>query len=142
MTQRDFRCRCNRAGMTGRVLVAPRFADDALGYICFTAPAGLDFSHQGASRIHRTREKMAERGCKMAFHRLFGRSAVTVLLAAIGVKTGAAADENAVPSPSVADRVAAIRAKAAELSATVSLDGATQSTGRPAQVAWNDWKNE
>jgi hypothetical protein len=36
--------------------------------------------------------------------------------------------------------VAAIRAKAAELSAAHDEAGAP--VGRPAQVAWNDWKNE
>jgi hypothetical protein len=78
----------------------------------------------------------------MAFLRVFGGSAIAVVLAAIGARAGATVDTNMVSSPSVGDRVAALRAKAAELSAAQLHDGATPSAGRPAQVAWNDWKNE
>jgi hypothetical protein len=76
----------------------------------------------------------------MAF-RLFWRSAVAVVLAAVAAKAGALAPGKTA-SPSVEDRVAAIRAKAGQLTAAHSQDVATAPAGRPAQVAWNDWKNE
>jgi hypothetical protein len=75
----------------------------------------------------------------MAFT-LFGRGALAVILAAVAGKAGAVLPGKEVASPSVADRVAAIRAKAAELSAAHDEAGAP--VGRPAEVAWNDWKNE
>jgi hypothetical protein len=71
---------------------------------------------------------------------LFGRGALAVILAAIAGKAGAVVASKEVVSPSVTDRVAAIRAKAAQLSA--AHDDAGIPVGRPAQVAWNDWKNE
>jgi hypothetical protein len=74
----------------------------------------------------------------MAFS-LLGRGALAVMLAAVAGKAGAVPAEE-VASPSVADRVAAIRARAAPLSAAHDEVGAP--VGRPAQVAWNDWKNE
>jgi len=75
----------------------------------------------------------------MAFS-LFGRSALAMILTAVAAKAGAVLPGKEVASPSVADRVAAIRAKAAQLSA--AHDEAAAPDGRPAQVAWNDWKNE
>ena len=75
----------------------------------------------------------------MAFS-LLGRGALAVMLAAVAGKAGAVMPGEEVALPSVADRVAAIRAKAAQLSAAHDEVGAP--VGRPAQVAWNDWKNE
>jgi hypothetical protein len=48
----------------------------------------------------------------------------------------------AIEPPSLAERVAAIRAKAAQLSAASTHDTAASSLDQPAQIAWNDWKNE
>jgi predicted regulator of Ras-like GTPase activity (Roadblock/LC7/MglB family) len=73
----------------------------------------------------------------MASRRLFARSAIAVIATAIAAKAGAVVFSK--EASSVADRVAAIRAKAAAL-AGVQSDETT--AGRPAQVAWNDWKNE
>jgi hypothetical protein len=77
----------------------------------------------------------------MAFS-LFWRSALAAIVTAVAAKAGAVVPGKELGSPSVADRVAAIRAKAAELSAAHSHDAAATPVGRPAQVAWNDWKNE
>jgi hypothetical protein len=77
----------------------------------------------------------------MSFQRLFGRSALAAVLAAFAAKAGAIVPEKAV-SPSVQERVAAIRAKAAELTAAYSQSAAAAAVDRPAQVAWNDWRNE
>jgi hypothetical protein len=54
----------------------------------------------------------------------------------------AAMSESGVQSASVEQRVAAIRAKAAQLSSLRLPDAAAASLERPAQVAWNDWKNQ
>ena len=78
----------------------------------------------------------------MAFYRLLGRSVVAVLLAAVAAKAGAVVPATAADSPSLKDRIAAIRAKAAELSGALSHDAAAPSVDQPAQIAWNDWKNE
>jgi len=72
-------------------------------------------------------------------HRLFGRSAIAVLLTAIAGKAGVASE---VSAPSIQDRVAAIRAKVAQLSTARLHDVVTPAIGQPARVAWNDWKNE
>jgi len=77
----------------------------------------------------------------MSFQRLFGSSALAVLLAATAAKSGAVVPEKGVP-PSIEERVAAIRAKAAELAAAQSRNAAAALLERPAQVAWNDWRNE
>jgi hypothetical protein len=72
----------------------------------------------------------------MNSYRLFESSEVSVAMAVKSVVPGTAI------SPSVEDRVAAIRAKAAGSSAAHLQGTATASADRPAQVAWNDWKNE
>jgi hypothetical protein len=83
---------------------------------------------------------MAQRRYKMAF-RLFWRSAVAAIMATVAAKAGAVVPVKAA-SPPVEDRVAAIRAKVAELAAAQSQNAAPVAVDRPAQVAWNDWKNE
>jgi hypothetical protein len=70
-----------------------------------------------------------------------GRSAFAIVLAVFAGKAGAMAPPSEMPAPSVADRVAAIRARAAQLS-TAGSHAAVPLAARPAQVAWNDWKNE
>jgi hypothetical protein len=60
----------------------------------------------------------------------------SVSLSATDAPAGAAVPPSG--KSSVDLRVAAIRTKAAQLSA----DAAVPSTDRPARVAWNDWKNE
>jgi len=71
----------------------------------------------------------------------FGGSVGTALLAAVAAEAGAVVP-GATDLQSVNDRVAAIRAKAAELSAAGVQHAATASLDGPAQlVAWNDWKN-
>ena len=71
----------------------------------------------------------------MAFFRWFGGSVGTVLVTAVAANAGAVAPTDL---PSVNDRVAVIRAKAAELSAAYVQDAFD---GPPQIVAWNDWKN-
>jgi hypothetical protein len=75
----------------------------------------------------------------MASLRLFARSAIAVIATAVAAKAGAVVFGKETSSPTVADRVAAIRAKAAALPGAQSGEA---NAGRPAQVAWNDWKNE
>jgi len=78
----------------------------------------------------------------MALMRGFGGGVGTVLLAAVAAEAGAAVPAPATDLQSVNDRVAAIRAKAEELSAAGVPHAATASLDGPAQlVAWNDWKN-
>jgi hypothetical protein len=77
----------------------------------------------------------------MVFHRRFESSEVSVPTAAITAEARSMAPGTEV-SPSLGDRVAAIRAKAAGASAVRLQDAATAPVERPAQVAWNDWKNE
>jgi hypothetical protein len=60
-------------------------------------------------------------------------------LTAIAGKAGVASE---VSAPSIQDRVAAIRAKVAQLSTARLHDVVTPAIGQPARVAWNDWKNE
>lgn len=81
---------------------------------------------------------MGQRGDTMALLRWFGGRVGTVLLTAVAAEAGATVSMPAVDVPSVVERVAAIRAKAAELSAAQvreEFDGSAQ------LVAWNDWKN-
>jgi hypothetical protein len=70
-------------------------------------------------------------------------AAITTRVApsAAGAQGGAAVARTSGQS-SVDLRVAAIRAEAARRSAAHSPDAAAVSADRPAQVAWNDWKNE
>jgi hypothetical protein len=65
-----------------------------------------------------------------------------LLFTAGAPEAGAVVSERDVQSPSVEQRVAAIRAKAAELSAAGLRDTAVPSFDPPAQVAWNDWRNQ
>ena len=72
----------------------------------------------------------------------FGSTVGTALLAAVATEAGAATVAPAADVQSVNERVAAIRAKAVELSAAGVHDPAAASFDGPAQlVAWNDWKN-
>jgi len=75
----------------------------------------------------------------MALKRLSERSPGADVTSAVDANKGAAGAGN---GNSVQERVAAIRAKAAELNAAHSPGATTQTAERPAQVAWNDWKND
>jgi len=78
---------------------------------------------------------------KLPLARTIG-AAFAVLLTAFAAKAGAVVPGKAIEPPSLAERVAAIRAKAAQLSAASTHDTAASSLDQPAQIAWNDWKNE
>jgi hypothetical protein len=70
-------------------------------------------------------------------------AAITSALAPRATGAQAGVDISQPSSQSSVDlRVAAIRTKAAQLSAAHSPDAAATSADRPARVAWNDWKNE
>ena len=73
----------------------------------------------------------------MAFLGRFGSGVGAVLLTAAAANAGAAVAP-AADTQSVSERVAAIRAKAAELSGAGVQPGFD---GPPQVVAWNDWKN-
>ena len=78
----------------------------------------------------------------MKLHPLFGHRAIAVVLTAIAGKAGAVVPANDAEALSVKDRVATLRAKVAQLSTAQLHDGVTPAIGQPAQVTWNDWKNE
>jgi hypothetical protein len=83
---------------------------------------------------------------KMPLARAIGTT-FAVVLTAVAARAGAVVPGQAVQPPSVSEksvseRVAAIRAKAAKLSAAPIHDTETSSIDQPAQVAWNDWRNE
>jgi hypothetical protein len=65
----------------------------------------------------------------------------TVAPGATGAEPGDTVSQTSGQS-SVDLRVAAIRTKAAQISAAHSPLAAMTSADRPARVAWNDWKNE
>jgi len=74
-------------------------------------------------------------------------TSVAVLLTAFSAKAGAFVASKSDDSPSVQQRVAAIRAKMAELaggntSSALQEAAAKHSSDARRQVAWNNWKNE
>jgi hypothetical protein len=78
--------------------------------------------------------------------RIVGAS-VVVLVTAVSAKAGAVVASKSDDSPSVEQRVAAIRAKMAELTGgntSAPLQGVAvkHSPDSPRQIAWNNWKNE
>jgi hypothetical protein len=67
----------------------------------------------------------------------------SLLLGAVAPHAAANVSEQSAQPVSVEQRVAAIRAKATELmSAQLPDAAAAWALGRPAEVAWNDWKNQ
>lgn len=77
----------------------------------------------------------------MGLDRRLGSSAVAMLFTPLAGKAGAMIPAQGA-APSFAERVAAIRARSAPPSPAGSAAAAIPMAARPAQVAWNDWKNE
>jgi hypothetical protein len=75
-----------------------------------------------------------------------GGTAVVFLLTAVSAKAAVLVAERPGPSQSIEQRVAAIRAKAAELakrdaSAASPEAAAERSSDQHPQIAWNNWRN-